>query len=1508
MNQVTERLANFSPEKLRQLARRLNKKDATAMQIRRQSRETNSFPLSFAQERLWFLDQLNPGNPAYNMPFAFRLRFPERNLTGKEVDANVLIKLHHGTLNELVRRHEILRTSFPISDGSPVQVVAQASPVPLELIELPDFPEGEREKTAKRIIQEDARKPFDLSHGPLCRFGLIQFAPNDYVGFCTFHHILIDAWSEKILIEEFLSLFFAALSQHSYLLPELPIQYADYAVWQREWLQGDVLDRLRKYWTQQLKGLPDLQFPTDHPRPALQSFCGATESLFLPNSLCDSLRLVGQTRGVTLFATFFAAWLTLLLRYTGETDIAVCVPVANRTHVGIEQVIGFFVNTLVVRVDLSGDPTFAELLKRVWEVCTNAYVHQEMPFAKLIQELQLPRNLGRNALSGIAFQLQDIPTPAGPSIHSSSTSELTVTLLEVNARTSVFDLDFSLRRLQEPEGLRGSLTYSTDLFDAATVHRMLNHFHNLLRAVVKSPDCRLSQLELLSQAEREQLLVEWNATARDYGSPICVQQLFEAQVERTPNAVAVEYELQQMSYAELNGRVNQLAHYLRRLGVGPEVRVAICVERGLEMVIGVLGILKAGGAYVPLDPHEPAERLAYMLKDAEVLALITQDKLRAKLPPRQARTICLDEGWGEIARESNRNPAVITVPQNLVYMIYTSGSTGKPKGAMNVHAGLCNRLLWMQECYELDESDRVLQKTPFTFDVSVWELFWPLTVGARLVMAQPEGHRDAGYLIEAIQRFQITTIHFVPPMLSVWLEDEAVKKCSSLKRVICSGEVLNVEQQRKFQKSLKAELHNLYGPTEASIDVTFWPCPADWGKEFVPIGKPIANTQIYVLDDSMEPVPAGAAGELYIGGAGLARGYLKLPELTADRFVPNPFNAAAGERLYRSGDLARYQADGSLEFLGRIDHQVKIRGFRVELGEIETVLREHAAIQQAVAVVREEKPGEKRLVGYVVKKAGTGELDLIQLRAYLREHLPEYMVPNALKLLESMPLTANGKLDRKALPIAETTSSDSNKSFVAPRTPVEQTLTEIWSEILGAGRIGVHDSFFDLGGHSLLATRVISRVQQTFQVDVPVRSMFEPPTIAALAERIESAMAGHTAVETPLDLAAEAVLDPTIVPKWDTELAPSVSANILLTGATGFLGAFLLSELLHTTQANIYCLVRSLHVQHGSNRIQQQLESFGLWEKGWSARIIPIPGDLSRPLFGLSGTRFNEIAGLIDTIYHSAAVVNFFYPYSAVKSPNVGGTQEILRVASHGRRKPVHFVSSMAVFPRAQLVQTHPNVGGSNQNAVIAEEDSLETWQGLYTGYSQSKWVAERLIGTATSRGIPVAIYRPSIICGHTETGAGNPTDLLFHFLHSCVQLGYTPDMDLDLPMVPVDYVSRAIVALSMQPEAIGRKFHLVTRRTVRLRSLLDCVLSSGIPLHKLSYENWRALLLSAPDNALATVAPFVEYMPEYQVERTIDCRNTQNMLKSTGVRCPEITPGLLRTYVSHLLRKATPG
>ncbi len=1044
-------------------------------------------PLSFSQERLWFLSQLQPESPAYNLPISVRLR------------GRLDVAAFTAALREVARRHESLRTNFVVQGGQPVQVIAPERRLEVPLVDLRDLPAQQREQAVRRLAEEEGRRPFRLDAGPLVRCTLLRVLSGpeeEHAALFTMHHIISDGWSTGVLIREIAALYSAFLDSRPSPLPELPIQYADFTVWQRGWLQGEVLEAELAYWRERLRAVPPLlDLPTDRPRPAVQRFQGRHYRGVISKPLMDGVAALCQRRHATFFMGLAALYQAVLQRYTGREDVVIGTPIAGRSRRETEPLIGLFLNSLVLRTDFSGDPGFLGLLERVRKITLEAYEHQDLPFEKIVEEMVQERNLSHAPLFQVMLVLQNVPTG------SMELPGLTLTPVETEGTTAKFDLTLNVRETEQ--GLLLLWLYNSDLFDEPTIARLSGHLGTLLAAAVAEPDRPFSELPLLTPAEERQI-VDWNDTAVSYRTDACLHELIEEQLASDPDRVAVVYEGAGLTGRELNAAANRLAHRLTAMGVGPEVPVGVFAERSLEMVVALLAILKAGGAYLPLDPEYPEERILYMLESSRVPVLLTQSRLEERLPKTGARVVLLDDGEVGTEDADPLSGALGVRPGNLAYVIYTSGSTGRPKGVMNTHRGIVNRLLWMQQEYGLTPEDRVLQKTPFSFDVSVWEFFWPLMTGARLVMARPGGHQDAAYLTRTIQTEGITTLHFVPSMLQVFLEAPGVEACTSLIRVIASGEALPYELQRRFFGRLGAGLHNLYGPTEAAVDVTYWACEAEGKRSVVPIGRPVANTRIHLLDAHLRPVPVGVPGELYIGGVQVARGYLGRPELTAERFTPDPFSAEPGARFYRTGDLARYLPDGAIDFLGRIDHQVKLRGLRIELGEIEAAIAAHPGVREAVVLVRAEGSGALGAVNLVayVTRSGAEEPVPAALRALLARSLPDYMIPSSWVVLDELPLSPNGKVDRKALArIAPERTAGETAEKVAPRTEMERALAALWSEVLGlpGDGFGIHDNFFELGGNSITGAIFINRLQQTLGEIVHVVAVFDAPTIASLA-------------------------------------------------------------------------------------------------------------------------------------------------------------------------------------------------------------------------------------------------------------------------------------------------------------------------------------------------------------------------------------------------------------------------
>lgn len=1897
----------FEAPTVRQLAETIVTPQAsdTALPPLEPAPRDTDLPLAYVQEPLWLLDQLMPKHPFYSVPEAFR------------IEGLLDVQALEQSFQAIVDRHEAVRTNFWIVDGKPVQVIRPAVPFRLNVVHLApqaialSQPITQQDTELGRLILEESRRPFDLTQDLLLRATLFSMSNTEHIIFINLHHIVCDGWSLSILLHELSTVYQSYVFHTSISLPALKIQYADFAVWHRQWLQDSLGEQQLAYWKQKLAGLPPmLQLPTDYARPLTTRYRGARHFLSLPNQVSQRLKQLSQHEGATLFMTLLGAFQTLLFHYSGQDDIAIGSLLANRHHPDLEALIGFFANTIVLRTDLSGQPTFRELLQRVRETTLEAYAHQDLPFEQLVRSLQPDRELNQNPLVQVVFNLQNTRTAAW------GIPGVALTQLAVDNQTVKFDLFLELT--ETPIGLIGYFEYNTDLFHKDTIARLAEHFQILLDKIVANPDQKLSEFSLLTPTEQQQLH-DWNQTQATIPS-VCIHQLFEAQVKRTPDAIAVEFAGRSLTYRELNDRSNQLAHSLQTRGVKPETLVGICVERSLEMVIGLLGILKAGGAYVPLDPTYPQERLAFMLEDSGVPVLLTQQGLVKKLPTHTAQVICLDTDWEPIAIAPQDNPISGVTPDHLAYTIYTSGSTGKPKGVQIEHRALTNFLHSMQQQPGLTAQDVLLSVTTISFDIAALELYLPLIVGARLVLVSREVASNAAQLTRALQQSEATVMQATPAtwrllMAGGWQGDRRLK-------LLCGGEALPRELANQLLPRCQS-LWNLYGPTETTI----WSAlhAVEPGDEPVAVGRAIANTQIYILNSHshnvLNPVPVGVPGEVFIGGDGLARGYFNRPDLTAERFIWGQLNGAT-IRLYRTGDLGRYRPDGTLEILGRVDHQVKIRGFRIELGDIEAALNQHLSIREAVVVAREDQPGDKRLVAYVVPKSegelavgnptatqtklqaeqlqqwqaiyneaysrtsstdivdptfnigiwtnsytglpygieamqewvdrtvdrilslrprrvleigcGTGLLlfriaphcqdylgfdlsetaihyveqqlqrnpehyshvklatrsaetlgdiepgtvdtvvlnsviqyfpdvdylvsvletavnlvksggaifigdvrclsllevfhtsvqlyqadddlpltqiqqlvhdsvtqetellidpafftalkhhlpaithvdlqlkrghhqnemtrfryDVIlhvgaakntthvhphiwdadwtpaairqvlqehqpnilalsqvkngrivadveamnilstlkdsktvaglrtalepgtptgidpellwslgqelayhvvitwsdqvdcfdvvfqrsptpivqlnstpadlsgrswhfysnnplqnhqtyqlvqQLRSHLQEKLPEFMLPSAIVLMKALPQTPNGKVDRNALPAPQRESLNL-KDFMAPGSDTEKQLATIWEQVLRVARVGIDDNFFDLGGHSLLAAQVLAQIQRVFRIEFSLVNLFLAPTIRQLAPLIEERTTSTPTILLPcvFDLRAEVALDPGI--RANGKIAPTTKpANVLLTGASGFFGAFLLHELLQQTSANVYCLVRASDTAMARQRLQRNLEHYSLWRSEQSDRIIPVVGDLSKPYLGLAQEAFQRLSATIDSIYHNGGLVNFIYPYPVLKAANVLGTEEVLRLAGQTQTKPVHFISSVGVFsPMAHA-----------QGQVIRSRDQPERLEGLY-GYTQSKWVAEQLIHLAQARGIPGAIYRPAWIEGHSQTGICNRADFVRSLIKGCIHMGLAPDWNMPMDIAPVDYISRAIVHLSQKTTSLGDAFNFSNPRSLMWTQLVEWMTQFGYFLKTVPYQQWLTAVRSQaqhPNHPLHAFLPFLTEplsgyslsVPEIYFQTNaiyFDTQNIQTGLADIGLACPPLDDQLLTTYFSYFIR-----
>ncbi len=1052
--------------------------------------ERAEYPPSFEQEQLWFLHQLNSQSTLHHLNRTSVLQGP--------LDVPALAR----SVDEIVRRHEILRTRFVTRDGQPVQVVAPAQAGALALIDLRDVPEVEREAEVMRLATEQARRPFDLAEGPLMRTTLLRSGTERHVFLLTIHHIITDWWSFKVVYRELSVLYNAFSSGMPSPLADLPIQFGDYALWQHRHLQGDTLETLLKYWKRQLAGAPTLlELPTDRPRPSIQTFRGVRLPFVLPMKLYEPLKELSRRENVTSYTTLLAVFQTLLHRYTNQEDILVGTPSANRSRGETEGLIGFLLNNLILRADFSNQPSFREVLRRLRKVVLGANAHQELPFRKVVAELRPERSLSSTPLIQVNFIFLTSHAPTFESLNSApgaglGLEGLSVSGINIQNVTSEFDLSLVLEEI--PDGLDCFIEYSTDLFDDETIKLMVEHLGNLMEAVARDPDARVSRLNYLTREELTRLTARRGEPVVNAGGDFrSVRRMFEEQAGRTPDAVALTFGEERLSYRDLNRRANQLARHLRALGVGAGTLVGIFVERSAEMLVGLLGVLKAGAAYVPLDPEYPRARLDFMREDARVEVLLTQKRLAGRVPASASKVVYLDANREIIAREEAENLPGDVTPDELAYVIYTSGSTGRPKGVQVTHRAVANLLASVRRRPGLDAQDVLVSVTSLSFDIAALELFLPLIVGARLVLVSRETAMDGARLSEELANSGATTMQATP---ATWLMlvEAGWPGGGGRFKALCGGEALPRELAAQLLER-GISLWNMYGPTETTIWSTLR--RVESADAPITIGHSIADTDLYVLDPNLQPVPTGVPGELYIGGAGLARGYLRRPGLTAEKFVPHPFAAEPGARLYRTGDRARQLSDGSIDFLGRLDHQVKLRGFRIELGEIESALRECTGRQEVVVSLREDVPGDKRLVAYVAGDPRAA-LDAELLRERLREKLPEYMLPSSFVRLERLPLTPNGKLDKGALPPPDGARPASTQSYVPPRNGVEGVIANIWRAVLGVDEVGAHDNFFDLGGHSLLLSQVHHKLFEAFGGEVQILELFQYPTVSALAEHL----------------------------------------------------------------------------------------------------------------------------------------------------------------------------------------------------------------------------------------------------------------------------------------------------------------------------------------------------------------------------------------------------------------------
>ncbi|SFM26657.1 non-ribosomal peptide synthetase [Rugamonas rubra] len=1493
-----------------------------------------------AQQRIWFFERLQAGSGAYNL-------YQHHRLLGA-LDADAL----QAAFSAIVARHAALRSGFCEQAGQPMQSVHADVAFQLRRLDLSAQAPAARETELSRLASQENAHPFDLARPPLLRATLVRMADDDHALLVVLHHIVGDAWSSDVLGSELELRYNALVGGEAQEWAPLRPGFPDIVRWQTAPAQQRKLERGLDYWRGALAGVGGaLSLPTDKPRPETLGAGGARHSCRLPAALIERLEQLARNENATLFMVLLAAFQCLLGRHAGQDDVVVGTPFANRGRAEFEPLIGLFANTLPMRGDLSGDPSFRQLLARTRSYCLDAYSHADTPLERIVDTLKLERVPGRSALVQAMFVLQ-------PGVEKPlQLRGLRSLPLHCDFDSARFELTLSLTR--QADGMLAALDYNTELFEPAGVARMAGQYLVLLDGAARAPDCALSRLPLLDAAQRAELLaLADGGPAATVLAPPAGGNLFgwvRAQAALRPDAPALLAPHARLSYAELARAADAVAGHLRALGVGPGARVALLADRSADAMVGLLGILAAGAAYLPLDPAHPDDRLGHMLDDAGAVALAFPAPLGARADRlaggRPLPLLSLD--WREPAAKTNMAAYDGAAGAAEAYVIYTSGSTGLPKGVSISHAGVIN----LVQAFALRHDcagHRLLMIPPLQFDASVGDIFPVLAAGATLVLHPAPNELGPRELERYCAEFDISAIDAPAALWRRWTEGlgrpatganananasadassaSATPLLPTLRMLMFGGEAVPLSLVRRFAAltGRRVTLSNHYGPTEATVCATLLSTVdgAGLAGPDLPIGRPLPGVQVHVLDAHLQLAPRGVVGELCIGGAGVARGYLNAPDLDVARFVPDPFAADSGDgastregsgagidagidagispvapRLYRSGDQARWNADGSLHFIGRSDQQVKLRGVRIELGEVEAALGDYPGIGAAVASVCEVAPGERRLVAYFVAADGAA-VDAANLRAFLAGRLPDAMLPSLFQRLDALPLTVNGKVDRRALPTPSTMAQGTSRNTAhnaplraatPPASDTERAMLAIWSELLARQDLGVDDEFFRVGGDSLLTLPLVFRLGQAFGVEVPLSAVFAAPTVAALARVVDDLRAGIAPAE--LDLASKVVLPAEIDPaRALPPRAPRAQPGcVFITGATGFLGAYMLRDLLDLSSARMLCLVRAADQADGLRRIRANLQGYGLWRPGDEARVEALPGDLAAPSFGLDAAGFAALAERADVVFHNGGQVNFLAPYESLEAANVGGTRDVLRLASSVRVKPVHLVSTLGVYLTEDQL-----------DATVSERSPAPTPAGQHGGYNQSKWVAEQLALAARARGLPVALYRPARITGDSRDGTANLGDYFHSWIKGCVQLGLAPRVDGDsFDMAPVDYVSRAIVQLALGAGPADGNFHFLNPRRMSLDELLDCLRAAGHAVAPTDYASWRTALLAATadsrDNALAGFAALFPAAERIDArEPRFDCGATMAAVAPLGTVCPPADRTLMATYLRHM-------
>ncbi|MDI5978871.1 amino acid adenylation domain-containing protein [Amycolatopsis magusensis] len=1437
--------------------------------------------LSLLQRRLWVLRRMEPTIRTHVLGLF-------------EADGELDLEVLQTAVRAVVNRHPLLCAGFVEVEGQPVRVESREVWVNVPLVDLSGLSTAHQDEEILLLAEREVSQVFDVSTPPLVRVSVARCSAGNHVLIVVGHQLVADQASVSLFAGE-VARCYGELLRETAPASAATATFAEFVEAQREWLDSAEATAQLAFWRDRLAGAPVLAVPADRPAASdrVRTLAGSSRSWNVDRPLADRwAALPAEDSDIVL-----AVWLVVLSRYTGQRDVVLGLPLPNRSKAEWGPVIGPFENTVALRVELDGGASFSELLSRVRHARDEATRRGQLPFERVVEELQPPAEVGQAPLFPVRF-VDEEPMPP--------VSEQGIDWRPRYTGAGLAPFELTLRLIPGAGEPVVRLEFATELFDAATAERMLAHVRVVAEAASREPDLPLSSLPMLTAPEEHVILGAWAGTTSEWQGGLCVHQMVEHQAGRTPEVTAVVSGEDRLSYGELNDRANGLAHHLRAIGVRPEERVGVEAGRGVATVVGLLAVLKAGAAYVPLDPDHPRERLLFVLEDSGIGVVLIGDGHADRLPLGDRTVIRLDHlAPGGPAG----NPEPAADPDGLAYVIYTSGSTGTPKGVLTSHRSVAHATAIRSQALSAhvpQAGSSYLMLAPFTFDASAAGLYWTLSSGGRLILPDNADVQDPRLLARLLSHHQVTHLDGVPSQYAMLLEVQPLA-VRDLRFCLLAGETLSPALVRRHHHlAPEAPLYNEYGPTEATVWSTIFACPEDFEGGSVPIGKPIPNVRAYLLDSEFNPVPAGVPGEIHLAGPGLARGYLNHPELTADKFVPNPFGVA-GDRLYRTGDLAGWLPDGSLDFLGRTDTQVKVRGFRIELGEIETALQNHVGIASAVVTVRQDTPEDTRLVAYVITRSeGVSREDL---NTHLLRSLPSHMLPNIFVFLDKLPLTPHGKVDRQALPAPEV-HDQRTAPYEAPHTKVEREVAQAFAEALGVDRMGRHDDFFELGGNSLLIAKVGAILAGLYGVDLPLPLLFTQPTVEGVAATIElfwsGGYQGLQDSRDPTTMLAEIVLEEGIRPDGLPMADIHHPRGIFLTGATGYFGIFVLEQLMRETTADVYCLTRASSPDNGLDRLRRTAETFKVdWTQEFDDRVKAVVGDMAERRFGMSTAAFDELAVKVDSIYHNAALVNFVWPYSVLKGPNVGGTVEVLRLACTKQVKVVHFVSTIDVLV------------GSHMPRPFVEDPLPQLPPHVPFSYPQTKWISEKIVELAKDRGVPTTIFRPSIMMGHTETGACHQTDYILVGLRGFLELGILPHYDEVLNCTTADYASKAFVHLTLQEDSIGQIFHLWNTDAIPTMATYEWVRTFGYEFEVVSFseavDRARRVDPSHPIYPLLPVLFLYEsgeaglpmtWDDHLKLDPLLECAHTLKALEGSGIEAPAIDEKWMHDCLAFLIER----